>query len=328
MRSPMRSPIPTLAPMDESAARTAVSDAAAAFGRLAAPPDLVAWRENAVFSARLDDGRRVALRLHRPGYQSPAAIEEELRWTEALADAGFACPWPQRTRDGALLVEGGRGAVSVVQWIEGRPFAAAGTAPPAPERFHALGALIADLHLTCDAVAPPLVARPVWDAAAFCDPQAPLWGRYWDNPALSAAERDLLCAARREAAVRLAALPGQAWGPIHADILGDNVLEADGLMHLIDFDDGGPGFRQYDLATALVAHAEAPAYADLRAALVAGYAAAGGPLADPGGETLELFVALRAMASCGWIVARAPADDPRQRRYAARAAILARRMLG
>ena len=42
---------------------------------------------------------------------------------------------------------------------------------------------------------------------------------------------------------------------------------------------------------------------------------------------ISLFVALRAVASCGWIVTRAAPDDPRQRFYASRAVRAAQRLM-
>jgi hypothetical protein len=61
-------------------------------------------------------------------------------------------------------------------------------------------------------------------------------------------------------------------------------------------------------------------------ALHDGYRAARRSDAPPLGD-VTLFVALRAFASCGWIVTRAAPDDPRQRFYADRAVRAAGRLL-
>jgi hypothetical protein len=61
---------------------------------------LIRDRENAVFEAALPTGR-AALRLHRVGYQSEAAIRSELWWCAALADAGVPVPRPLPAQDGA-----------------------------------------------------------------------------------------------------------------------------------------------------------------------------------------------------------------------------------
>ena len=46
----------------------------AAWGLPAQTPELLKYRENAVFKVRLADGRKAALRLHRPGYHSEAEL--------------------------------------------------------------------------------------------------------------------------------------------------------------------------------------------------------------------------------------------------------------
>ncbi|MGB3148631.1 MAG: hypothetical protein WBA91_12880, partial [Paracoccaceae bacterium] len=86
---------------------------AAAWGPLAEPPQLLSNRENAVFKLTLVEGGRAALRLHRPSYQSLAAIEAELDWTLRLANGGLNVPRPCRARDGALVVRDESGLASL-----------------------------------------------------------------------------------------------------------------------------------------------------------------------------------------------------------------------
>ena len=74
----------------------------------AGDPVLIAQRENAVYRVTRS-GACFALRLHRPGYQSHAAILSELLWTDRLAEAGFPCPRPIPTLDGRDLGGAGRG---------------------------------------------------------------------------------------------------------------------------------------------------------------------------------------------------------------------------
>ena len=76
-------------------------EAAAHWGGAAALR-LIRDRENAVFEAALPAGL-AALRLHRVGYQSEAAIRSELWWCAALADAGAPVPRPIPAQDGELL---------------------------------------------------------------------------------------------------------------------------------------------------------------------------------------------------------------------------------
>jgi Ser/Thr protein kinase RdoA (MazF antagonist) len=316
--------------MDDLVARA--GDAAAAWGVLTRPPELIHARENIVFRVSFEDGRCCALRQHRPGYQTAASVHAELRLMETLADAGFACPWPQRTLSGALVSDSPeRSLSSMVQWLDGAPLAGDGTVVSGDvgarqDVYRKLGGLLADLHLTADAVAPPDLPRHAWDVDAFCGPD-PLWGRYWENPALTPPEVDLLLLARAAVRVRLDNLPPEQSGLIHGDVLQDNVLNVAGTLYLIDFDDCGSGPRLYDLATALIQHVDSPIFAELRQALIDGYLAGGGPLPAQSLDDLDMFVMLRAMVSAGWIMGRAGADDPRQRLYAERAVACARRFL-
>lgn len=297
-----------------------------AWGGLADNPELIRDRENIVFRAQLLRGTQVALRLHRPGYQTAEAIRSEQRWTESLADTGFACPWPERTEDKDFIFDpkDGRPIVSVVRWVPGVPIGETGVpyrgdAARQNAVYRQLGALLADLHLTADATSPPDLERRAWNRSAFCDPEAPIWGRYWENPALDHVQSNLLCAARDLACERLSAIPSEQTGLIHADVLQENVLQDGKQMYLIDFGESGVGYRLYDLATALIQHVETPVYTELRQSLLKGYQAAQGPLPQQAFDDLEMFVMLRAMASAGWIAAHASDDDPLQSHYALRA---------
>jgi len=297
--------------------------ALAPWGGAGAPPRLVVDRENAVYEVQLRSGQRAALRLHRPGYRSPAAIEAEMAWTSGLARAGFPCPRPIPAETGALLARAPDGrAASVVAWIDAPPLAEGG---PRPEAFRRLGVLVARLHAETDALAPRCDALPSWTGESLLG-EKPAWGRFWTHPDLTPDEVQLLQIVRSEARARLDALPEPDFGPIHGDLLLDNVLEAPERLWLIDFDDSGMGYRGYDLGTALVAHAERPDYPDLAAALVAGYASHRGNAARVAAE-LPLFVMLRALASCGWVLSRTQPGDPRRRAYADRAVRLAERWL-
>ncbi len=308
-----------------------IADLARLWGATGAPR-LIKDRENTVYEIALPGGDRAALRLHRPGYQSTAAIRSELWWMARLAEAGVPVPRPVPTRDGALVAEVGR-AASVVSWIDGAQIGDGATpleadADAVTARYRALGALIARMHDATDALTlPPDFERLSWNRPAYTG-EDPLWGRFWENPALTPDEAALLRAARAEADAALARheAEGADFGLIHADVLRENVLTHDGRLSLIDFDDSGFGFRAYDLATAEVQGLEDPMNAAASLALHEAYRAARRADAPPLGD-VTLFVALRTFASCGWIVTRAAPDDPRLRFYADRAVRAARRLM-
>lgn len=315
--------------MNAAAAQRLAETVLIAWGRAACPPRAVAVRENAVFEALLENGRHLALRLHRPGYQSAATIAAELDWTSALARAGFPAPMPVATVTGGWLAESGGRLASCVTWLEGRPLGVAGTplGPDGPARMAEVGALLARLHGATDALdLPATTDRHAWDAAGLLG-AAPLWGRFWDTPATDDAGRALLAAARDVALARLAALRdgGGDYGLIHADALRENILVTPEGLALIDFDDAGWGFRMYDLGTAMVQCLGERCAGAQAAALLEGYAAR---RSLPGtAQDLVLFTALRAFASAGWILSRTAPDDPRRRGHTDRALAMARHVV-
>ncbi len=94
---------------------------------------------------------------------------------------------------------------------------------------------------------------------------------------------------------------------------------------MIDFDDGGYGFRLFDIATALVKYLDQPDYAALKDALTQGYLSVR-PL-DP--APLDLFMAIRAATYVGWNIERINEDGAaaRNARFVATARDLARAYL-
>lgn len=283
-------------------------------------------RENEVYEIALPGGRRAALRLHRRGYQSAAAIRSELWWCAALAQAGLPVP------AAVALPEGGHLAVlacgrmsSVVEWVEGAPLGEAGV-PLAGRvvdqaaQHHALGRLLARVHAATDAlVLPDGFERPRWDRDGLVG-EAPFWGRFWEHPALSAGQAGVLAEARAWLAAQLAVHDGPT-GLIHADVLRENILVNDGSLSLIDFDDSGFGYRLYDLGTVLSQNLYEPGYAEIRAALCEGYG-----LRDH--SEVDAFTLARTLASVGWAAPRLPPGDPVHARHIARALMFAGRCLG
>ncbi|MFC3182051.1 phosphotransferase enzyme family protein [Cypionkella sinensis] len=287
-------------------------------------------RENAVFEVALPTGR-AALRLHRMGYQDDAAIRSELWWCAALAAKGVAVPAALPSRSGDFLVKlsNGRNA-STIDWMEGDAFGEAGQPLPCPPdqrlpRHHALGVLLAQVHTATDQLTlPPDFTRPRWDIDGLVG-EAPFWGRFWDHPAATPAQAETLRAARDflRAQISEHKQNGGDFGPIHADVLRENILVNKDSLSLIDFDDSGFGFRLYDLGTALSQNLHEPDYPEIRDALVAGYAQtrpATAALAD-------LFTLARCCASVGWAAPRLAADDPVHTSHLARAVNCAQRVM-
>lgn len=283
---------------------------------------LIRDRENHVFEMQTPQGR-AALRLHRAGYQSPAAIRSELWWCAALAQAGLPVPAALPARDGSLLValSDGRHA-SAIAWMEGEALgeAAQPNTRPLPlvlDLYDALGALLARVHQATDRLTlPPDFTRPRWDWDGLVGDD-PLWGRFWDHPAATSDQRATLIRARDALRERLAGDTGL----IHADVLRENVLVNGRSVSLIDFDDSGFGYRLHDLGTALVQTVQHPDHVQLRDALMAGYG-------TTDIEMVEAFTLARTLASVGWTMPRLAPDDPINRSHLARAIFCAKRVLG
>ncbi len=283
---------------------------------------LLSDRENVVYEMALPAGR-AALRLHRAGYQSAAAIASELWWCNALARAGVPVPAALPSGGGQMLVtlSNGRHA-SAISWLEGEALGEAGVPFARPlaatlDLHHDLGALLAQLHRVTDSLTlPEGFARPSWDLDGLVG-EAPFWGRFWDHPAATPDQRATLIRARDALRERLTGDQGL----IHADVLRENVLVNGRSLSLVDFDDSGFGFRLYDLGTVLSQNLYETAYPDIRDALMDGYGTTDTAL-------VEAFTLARTCASVGWTMPRLEADNPIHRSHLARAAMFVQRVLG
>lgn len=290
----------------------------------ASPIRLIRNRENAVFELALPTGR-AALRLHREGYQDDAAIRSELWWCAALSGK-VNVPAALPAQNGALLVTLSTGRkASVIEWVEGEALGEAGKPYDRPlplllDQHRALGRLIADFHKATDTlILPADFTRPHWDIEGLVG-ENPFWGRFWDHPAATVDQRATLLRARGYLQKALSDhAKTNSLGPIHADVLRENILVNDRSLWLIDFDDSGIGFRLYDLGTVLSQNLYEPAYSEIRDALMEGYG-------TTDTHMVEIFTLARTCASVGWTMPRLAADDPINARHIARATMWAQRV--
>ena len=279
----------------------AVEQALALWGLTGADCRLVAGRENRVYKVT-HQGDAFALRFKRPGYRKLTELTSELDWLAEMARAGLGVPAPRPSRNGRLLECLDGQFVDLVTWLAGTPLGR--SREPLilvdPVRtFFDFGAEMARLHLACDRWAvPQSFTRCKWDAEGLLG-EAPIWGRFWENPTLDAPTRAMLLDFRQLAAQALASLDLNT-GLIHADLVRENVMIDGTDLYLIDFDDGGYGYRLFDVATALLKNRAEPSYPTLKQALLDGYHSVR-PLDM---AHLDLFLALRAVTYVGWIVPR------------------------
>ena len=264
---------------------------------------LAARRENIVFRANTPEGC-FALRQHRQGYRNDAQLLSELDWMAHLAANGVAVPQPKRSGRGNFVETVDGVQYDLLTWLPGQMLGAQGQLDAVTDRCgfaRQLGSLLAQLHDISDAWVPPAgFQRPAWDVAGLVG-ESPLWGRYWAHPDLTGPQRQLLRDVRDKASQILAQCAGDMdYGLIHADAITENILVDGGQIYLIDFDDGGWGFRDFELATFLMRQIDAPDYPQIRDALLQGYAQRRAVAHD----MLQLMLVLRALTYVGWVITR------------------------
>lgn len=297
-------------------------------------PELLKYRENAVFKVRLESGEAAALRLHRPGYHPEAALRSELAFMKVLGDHGLDVPKPIATKTGALLapVTGEETQfVDLIGWVPGRQVGESGkpldhSDAEVADIYHNIGVAMARLHNIADNWDMPAeFRRPSWDKAGLVGDR-PLWGRFWDCPDLAEQDRDFLTDLRDRLRQRIEALPVDLdYGLIHADLVRENVLVDGDHVALIDFDDCGYGWRLFDIATALLRNRREPRYASITASLIEGYRSHRA-LDEATLALLPLFLLLRGVTYIGWAAERPelPDHEARLARYTAEVRDLAR----
>lgn len=284
-----------------------VALALAFWGLQDSPTTLIAARENRVY--RVDaPGGPLVLRLHRAGYRSRAELASELDWMAELSRQGVRVPEPIPTLQGDRCVEVNGRLADILTFLDGQPLMSAGhwaeTFPPEHSASQ-IGKTLADLHTLSDRWKRPAgFSRPHWNAAGLVGP-TPLWGRFWENPHLTASQRTLFTAFRDRAEQDLAAFgPALDYGLIHADAVPENVLVSPDGVFLIDFDDGGFGFRLFDLATAANRLDRHDPTGRTSARFLQGYQ----DRRPIDLSALPLFRCLRAMTYVGWVISRL--DEP------------------
>jgi Ser/Thr protein kinase RdoA (MazF antagonist) len=297
----------------------------------AASLTLLNLSENTVFLAE-EQGRRLVLRIHRPGYHHEQEIASELAWIGALREARVLdTPAPVPGTDGQLLRRLALGATerSVVafDWVPGRS--------PDPQEdlsgwFRELGTLSARLHAHARAWTKPAgFVRKAWTVETMLGPAAH-WGdwrqaRGLDPPGTALLDR--AAAALGAAMARYGTAPDR-FGLIHGDLRLANLLVDGPRLRVIDFDDCGFGWFLYDFAAAVSFFEHDARVPDLMAAWVEGYRRRG-TLAAEDVAILPALVLLRRMLLLAWVASHAetPTAEAMGEAYTASALPLAERFL-
>ena len=291
--------------------------ARAALGSYGRPAEstvrLLSLSENATYL--VDDGEQMVLRVHRPGYHSPAAIRSELAWMRALrTETPVVTPELICARDGSDVV-----AVEVdgdVLFVDAVSFVPGCTAEEDPDSvgFDELGRLTAIMHEHArNWSAPSGFTRFRWDLETILGPEA-RWGNWRLAPGLTEPDRDWIQRAADDIATRLTEFGcgPDRFGLVHADLRLANLMidpaDPGGGITVIDFDDCGWSWYLADLGAAVSFIEDSPAGERTIADWLTGYLEAG----DIPRDHLELipaFVMMRRIMLTAWIASHFDADS-------------------
>lgn len=276
---------------------------------------------NAVYAVTSGDGRRFALRVHRPRYRLPEHTSAELSFLtavhEPLAGVDVRVPAPFRTITGALsttlrlppsdgAAEDGPAQelhCDLLSWVDGevrRPGTGLGL-----RGAHWIGRAMAHLHRASESFVPPDgFVLPGWDAEAMFTERSP----YRPGPF-----RERLSPADLSVFDTVADLTGRifetlgrdrdTFGIVHHDFILGNchpVRTARGWsVGVIDFDECGWGHYLYDLAPVMGNLSDYPHFRQLRAAFLEGYRSVR-PLPESLVAHLPVLMAARHAGQCLW----------------------------
>jgi len=271
----------------------------------AAPLSLLTVSENATYCVEDEEaGRKLILRVHRPGYRTSQEILSELAWIEALrAGAVVETPAPIAARDGTLLCsfdDGGHPRYVVAfEHMSGREPEAADDLVPWFER---LGRITARLHGHSRGwQRPSWFVRKSWTYETILG-EAPYWGNWRAGLGLEAPGKVIL--ERTEAVLRRQieayGMAPERFGLVHADLRLANLLVDGDRLGVIDFDDCGLSWYAFDFAAAVSFHEHHAFIPAVKAAWIEGYRAVA-PLALADEQAIDMFLMLRRLHLTAWI---------------------------
>ncbi len=276
--------------------------------------------ENGVFSVQ-DGAKRTVLRVHRAGYHTDAELVSEMAWVDALKGEALRTPQIIPTLDGPRFVHvqvdevPEERQVSMFEWMDGEPiggYKGLKNESEAAGYYKTAGELMAITHNHSEGwELPEGFVRHAWDEDGVFG-EDPFWGRYWEHPMLTAAQRGRLAAAKGKARAHLGMFGKgkDRYGLIHADFIFQNLFLTPEGICLIDFDDAGFGWHMFDVATPLFFSLGTDYKDAALESLVAGYRQHR-VLPDDHLDKLPLFLFLRGLTYLSWTYTRTEIKEAR-----------------
>jgi homoserine kinase type II len=256
------SPVATFTELD-SAQLTGLCDAFG-LGEVRTVRAIAAGTINSNFDVATETGRYF-VRVNEG--KAEADVAWEARLVTGLAERGVATPAPLVARDGRAYAPLARKWVSAFPWRDGRHLA---PHEISPERAHAFGARLAELHRA------GLDLPAAWRRGSIYDHDH-LIARFEriqtsSDPELARA----IAVVGEELSLAGAAQPRRrlaTQGIIHGDLFRDNVLwDDDRIVAILDFEQASGGSLAYDLAVCINDWCwDGAPRVDLAIALIAGY---------------------------------------------------------
>jgi Ser/Thr protein kinase RdoA (MazF antagonist) len=267
---------------------------------------LVSISENEIYRVESPSGRRWALRVQRPGYQSKRSLASEIEWLAALRRdgvlatqipvAGLNGEWVQMARD----PDGGKARnVVLFAWENG-------SHPRMDvdlrQCFTSLGAITAQMHAHSRTwQRPEGFERFRWDFDAALGETA-RWGRWQDALGMNAGRRDLFSRTAKLIGERLTSYGcgPDRFGLAHCDLRLENLLVDNGEIKVIDFDDCGFSWYMYDAAATVSFYEHLPQVPSLIDCWLEGYRTVA-PVSREEEEEIPTFIMLRRLLLVAWV---------------------------
>ncbi len=257
--------------------------------------------ENATYRVDAGDGRKWALRIHREGYHSKAAIASELAWLSNLrAQEIVITPRPVKGVNGELIQSVTGRHVVLSDWETG---AEPGIEEDLLKPFEVLGEVAARMHAHAKAwPKPDYFERFTWDFDTSLGDAKPHWGRWQNGIGIDPAANKLFARTIEKIGRRLAKFGKheQRFGLVHGDLRLANLLIDNAAVKVIDFDDCGFGWYMYDAATPVSFYEHEPQVPDLIEAWKTGYRKVS-VLSKADEAEIPTFIMLRRLLLVAWI---------------------------